>query len=68
MTENGEGRTEDDVSIVEPAGDDSGDEELRAVGVVSSVGHGQKTWLRVCSFEILVCSKLAFMRLRAEAG
>jgi len=32
---------EDDVLSVEPAGHNCGDEELRTVGVWSSVGHGQ---------------------------
>lgn len=30
---------EDDVAAVEPRGEDGGDEELRAVGVLARVGH-----------------------------
>ena len=31
--------TEDNVLAIEPRGDDSGNEELRAIGVLASVGH-----------------------------
>jgi hypothetical protein len=46
--------TEDDVSTIEPRGNDSGDEKLRAVGVLSSIGHGEKTRLRVLELEVLI--------------
>jgi len=42
------------VLAIEPAGDDGGDEELRTVGVWSSVGHGEKSWLGVLSDEVLI--------------
>lgn len=48
-------RTEDDVSTIEPRGYNGGNEELRAVGVLSSVSHGQKTGLGVLELEVLVC-------------
>lgn len=35
-------------------GNDSGDEELRAVGVLSGVGHGQHAGLGVLELEVLV--------------
>jgi len=35
---------EDDVALVQPGGDDGGDEELRAVGVRAGVGHGEHEW------------------------
>jgi hypothetical protein len=35
-------------------GDDSGDEELRAVGVLASIGHGQQARLGVLQLEVLV--------------
>lgn len=45
---------ENDVAAVEPRGDNSGDEELRAVGVGSGVGHGQQTGAVVGELEVLV--------------
>lgn len=35
-------------------GDDSGNEELRTIGVLSGVGHGQSTLLGVLELEVLV--------------
>ena len=37
----------------------SGDEELRAVGVSSSIGHRQLTWLGVFELEVLIGKLLA---------
>jgi hypothetical protein len=51
--------TEDDVLAIEPAGDNSGDEELRTVGVRSSVSHAQKTGLGVLLLEVLIRELLA---------
>lgn len=45
---------EDNVLAVEPRGDDSSDEELRAVCVGSGVGHGQESRLGVLKVEVLV--------------
>ena len=39
---------------VEPRGDNSRDEELRAVGVLSGVGHGKKVWPVVLELEVLI--------------
>jgi hypothetical protein len=39
--------------------DDGGDEELRAVGVLSGVGHGEETLLGVLELEVLVGELLA---------
>ena len=39
---------------IQPRGDDGGDEELRAVGVGSSVGHGEETGLAVLELEVLI--------------
>ena len=52
--------TEDDVGAVEPGGGDGGDEELRAVGVLASVGHRQLTGLGVLQLEVLVWTKTRF--------
>jgi len=46
--------TEHYVSAVEPAGDDGGDEELRAVGVLACICHGQKSGLSVLKFEVFI--------------
>lgn len=46
--------TEHDVSAVEPRGNDSGNEELRAIGVLSSVSHGEQTRLFVLLLEVLI--------------
>jgi hypothetical protein len=40
-------------------GDDGGDKELRAVGVLASVGHGQETLLGVLELEVLIGELLA---------
>ena len=45
---------EDDVLAIEPRGDNGGDEELGAVGVGASVGHGQKTRAGVLVDEVLI--------------
>ena len=46
--------TKDDVGTIEPAGDDGGDEELGAVGVLSGVGHGEEEGAVVLQLEVLV--------------
>jgi hypothetical protein len=51
--------TKHNVLSVQPAGDNSGDEELRAVGVGAGVGHGEKTRLGVLQLEVLVLELLA---------
>jgi uncharacterized small protein (DUF1192 family) len=50
---------EDDVLAIEPRGDSGGDEELRAVGVGASVGHGQEELLVVLELEVLIGELLA---------
>lgn len=59
--------TEDDVAAIEPAGDDSGDEELRSVGVWSGVGHAQKSLAGVLQLEVLIRKLLAVDRLATSA-
>ena len=51
--------TEDDVGAVEPAGDDGGDEELRAVRVLARVRHGEDAGLGVLEGEVLVLELFA---------
>jgi len=43
-----------DMLAIEPLGLDSGDEELRAVGVLAGVGHAEEAWRRVLQLEVLV--------------
>jgi len=50
---------EDDVAAVEPGGDNSGDEELGAVGVGTGVGHRQQTGLVVRELEVLIAKLLS---------
>jgi hypothetical protein len=59
--------TENDVASVEPRGDDSGDEELGAVGVGAGVGHGQQTGLVVLKGEVLIGELLAVDGLATSA-
>jgi len=59
--------TEDDVLAIEPAGDDSGDEELTAVGVGTSVGHGKKSGLGVTHLEVLILELVAIDGLTTSA-
>jgi hypothetical protein len=56
---------EDDVATIEPRGDNGGDEELGAVGVGASVGHGQQTGLVVLQLEVLIGKLLAVDGLAA---
>jgi hypothetical protein len=44
----------DDMLVIEPRSDDSGDEELRTVGVRARVGHGKETGLGVLDLEVLI--------------
>jgi len=52
---------------IRTAGDDSSDEELRAVGVGSSVGHGQQSRLGVAELEVFVLELFAVDGLAAGA-
>jgi len=58
---------EDDVLAVEPVGHNGRDEELRAVCVGTSVGHGEQTGAGVLESEVLVSKLLAVDRLAASA-
>lgn len=46
--------TEDNMLSVQPGGDNSGNEELRTVGVGTSIGHRQQTGLVVLQDEVLI--------------
>jgi len=59
--------TKDDVLAIQPGSDDGGDEELRAVGVGTCVGHGQETRSGMLHLEVLVCEFLAVDRLATSA-
>jgi len=58
---------EDDVLAVQPRAWHRGDEELRAVGVWTSVSHREKVWLGVLELEVLVGELLAVDALAAGA-
>lgn len=51
--------TKDNVLAIQPWAWDGGDEELGAVGVWTSVGHGQQTWSVVSLSKVLVGKLLA---------
>jgi len=57
----------DDMLVVQPRGGDGGDEKLGAVGVGSSVGHGQQEWAIMLQLEVLVGELLAPDGLAASA-
>lgn len=48
--------------MVDRPGDNSGDEELRAIGVFARVGHAQQARLAVLQFEILIVKLCAVNR------
>lgn len=59
--------TEDTVLAVEPRGNDGGDEELRAIGVGTSVSHGEEERSVVTELEVLVGELVAVDGLAASA-
>lgn len=46
------------MGTIEPRGNDGGDEELRTVGVLSSVSHGEDTRLGVLELEVLIYKRI----------
>jgi len=58
---------EHDVTTIQPWGGNSGDEELGAIGVWASIGHGQVARSSVLQFEILICELLAVDGLATSA-
>jgi len=58
---------EDNVLAIEPAGDDGGDEELGAVGVLAGVGHGEQARLSMRQLEVLIRELLAVDGLATSA-
>lgn len=59
--------TEDDVLAVQPGAGNGGDEELRSVGVLASVSHGQEVGLVVSVEEVLVSKLFAVDGLATSA-
>lgn len=49
-------------------GNDGGDEELRTVGVLASVGHGQLALLGVLELEVLIGELVAVDYFRTNTG
>lgn len=46
--------SENNVLAIQPRGGHSGDEELRAIGVLARVGHGEEARARVLQIEVLI--------------
>jgi len=63
----GSNLAEDDVGTIEPRGDNGGDEELGAVGVLSGVSHGEDTGLGVLERKVLISELLAVDGLSASS-
>lgn len=59
--------TEDNVLAVKVRSGDKGDEELRAVGVLTSIGHAQQVRLGVLVVEVLVLKLLTVDGLATSA-
>jgi len=57
----------DDVLAIKPTSHDGGDEELRAVGIGTSIGHRQQEWSGVLFFEVLVGKLLTINGLAASS-
>ena len=56
-----------DVTSIQPRGEYGGDEELRAVGARTGVGHGQQALLVVLELEVLILKLLAVDGLATRA-
>jgi len=46
------------MGIIQPGSHCKSDEELRTVGILPSIGHGQLTTFAVFYLEILICRRL----------
>jgi hypothetical protein len=55
------------INKFEPASYNSGDKELRAIGVRAGVGHGQVAWSRVLNLEVFVGKFVAINRFAASS-
>lgn len=55
------------MSVIEPAGNDSCDEELGSIGVLSGIGHGEESRLVVLELKVLIWKTLAIDGLAASA-
>lgn len=58
---------ENDMGSVQPAGRNCGDEELRSIGVLAGVSHGELTRPGVLHLEVLICEFFAVDALSTSA-
>jgi hypothetical protein len=59
--------TKDNVLAIQPSSLNGGNEELRSIGVLTSIGHRQETRTSVTKLEVLICETIAIDRLATSS-